>query len=152
MSSSWDVLADHRQWGRLEELLSFVKVRSFSTNLVVWGGAADFYALFVTLKPAVVENTFLETGERTFFFVLSYAIVQGNSCHWEWLLVLRQPSRYLFTFHLRTETDLFLKRCVPYLMRQAMRKIQKPNNPQRLLKLYRHLIVGRWCKLREMDK
>jgi hypothetical protein len=60
------LLADHRQWGRLDELLSFVKIQLFSTNLVVWGGAADFYALFVTLKRAIVENTFLETGERTF--------------------------------------------------------------------------------------
>jgi len=30
-----DVLADHRQWVRVEELLSFVKVWQFSANLVV---------------------------------------------------------------------------------------------------------------------
>jgi len=62
-----DVFAEHRQWVRLEELLSIVNVRQFSANLVVWGGAADFYALFVTLKRAIVENTFLETGERISF-------------------------------------------------------------------------------------
>jgi len=119
----WDVLAGHRQWGRWEEkLLSFVKVRQFSANLVVWGGAADFYALFVTLKRAIVEK-YVSWNWWTdfvflsfFFFVLIYAVVQGNSRDWEWLLLLRQPSRYLFTFHLRTETGLFLNRCVPCLI------------------------------------
>ena len=113
-----DALAGHRQWVRLEELLSFVKGPAVfsqpgSLRWRCWFLCTVRHASASDSGKYVCCNWWTQKSRQSvehfpgLFFFFCITVVQGSSRVWEWILLLHQVSRYLCTSHLRTETHIF---------------------------------------------